>query len=210
MSSSGDYGVSDAAMSAMRQQPMVYQGMSDYTPPYQFPQYHGGGAGVVPVPVPENGVNVNMAFGGIRTLFSLFGVGSTVFVGYFLFKKYQARLMQRRLSKELLGGRSSATIVPASSRPQMGMVGANPANNLPAQMKVAAGQASTDRINHNVPQAQSKHSYPIISEPHRRPPVTLFQVSRGFHTPSVSPFLLKLETFMRIAKIPYKVSLTKY
>lgn len=33
--------------------------------------------------------------------------------------------------------------------------------------------------------------------------VVLYQLGRGSHTPSVSPFPLKLETFLRMAKIPY-------
>lgn len=36
--------------------------------------------------------------------------------------------------------------------------------------------------------------------------VVLYQVPRGFFTPAVAPFALKLETFMRVAKIEYEVN----
>jgi len=35
--------------------------------------------------------------------------------------------------------------------------------------------------------------------------VVLHQVQRGKFTPSISPFPLKLETYLRMAKIPYEV-----
>lgn len=36
--------------------------------------------------------------------------------------------------------------------------------------------------------------------------VVLHQLDRGRFTPSISPFPLKLETYMRITKIPYQVN----
>ena len=38
-----------------------------------------------------------------------------------------------------------------------------------------------------------------------RDKVTLFQLGRGPETPGVSPFALKLETYLRMANIPYEV-----
>ena len=44
---------------------------------------------------------------------------------------------------------------------------------------------------------------------HDVPPevVILYQIGRGHHAPSVSPFPLKLETFLRMTKTPYVVSM---
>ena len=36
--------------------------------------------------------------------------------------------------------------------------------------------------------------------------VVLHQIQRGKHTPSISPFPLKLETYLRMANIPYEVT----
>lgn len=35
--------------------------------------------------------------------------------------------------------------------------------------------------------------------------IVLHQLKRGIFTPAISPFALKLETFLRMASIPYKV-----
>lgn len=35
--------------------------------------------------------------------------------------------------------------------------------------------------------------------------VVIYGVGRGLHVPSASPFPLKLETFCRLAQIPYRV-----
>ena len=40
---------------------------------------------------------------------------------------------------------------------------------------------------------------------HPKDTVILFQLSRGQTVPSISPFPLKLETYLRIAKIAYQV-----
>ena len=40
-----------------------------------------------------------------------------------------------------------------------------------------------------------------------RATVILHQLSRGKFTPCISPFALKLETYLRMADIPYKVGL---
>ena len=37
------------------------------------------------------------------------------------------------------------------------------------------------------------------------PPIKLFQFPRMFGIPNVSPFCCKLETWLRIAKVPYEV-----
>jgi hypothetical protein len=39
--------------------------------------------------------------------------------------------------------------------------------------------------------------------------VVLHQLKRGKWTPCVSPFALKLETYLRMAGIPYQVNLTQ-
>lgn len=40
--------------------------------------------------------------------------------------------------------------------------------------------------------------------------VLLHQFDRGAFTPSLSPFVLKLETYLRMAKIPYQVNIHDY
>ena len=37
--------------------------------------------------------------------------------------------------------------------------------------------------------------------------VILHQIPRGPHAPSLSPFVVKLETFLRMVKVPYQVSI---
>ncbi|XP_071099367.1 failed axon connections homolog [Haliotis cracherodii] len=42
------------------------------------------------------------------------------------------------------------------------------------------------------------------AEPHPRDTVMLHQLGKGVHAPSISPFVLKLETYLRMSNIPYK------
>ena len=39
--------------------------------------------------------------------------------------------------------------------------------------------------------------------------ITLFQFQRYWGLPNISPFCLKLETYLRLAKIPYQVTSTR-
>ncbi|XP_067664878.1 failed axon connections homolog [Haliotis asinina] len=47
--------------------------------------------------------------------------------------------------------------------------------------------------------AKTRHA-----EPHPKDTVMLHQLGKGVHAPSISPFVLKLETYLRMASIPYK------
>ena len=51
----------------------------------------------------------------------------------------------------------------------------------------------------------SHESFSLFRKDYPRDVVILHQVGRGPFSPSVSPFVMKMETYLRMAKIPYQV-----
>jgi hypothetical protein len=126
-------------------------------------------------------------FGGSRYLQGFFGVigfGSTAVVAYFIYKKYLARMETLRKQKEQKGKermKKSAVKEKATEKVEE-----------PVSEPLSTVSIEDEEMN-NVPDVPQK------------PQVIMYRTSQGNFTPSTSPFAFKLETFLRIAKIPYKV-----